>query len=146
MTRASWVQKRKPDGTFELVPKDEVSAWMEKHYPDAKKAFPIKFKKIERGSWVWRDGKLVQKTAQIIKFRAPYIQGDIEPFRNIAIDRNEIIGGRRQRRDMMKARNLIDGNDLKGAPTVESRYEPRKHEESVVQSIKKSLYHAGYGD
>lgn len=52
---------------------------------------------------VWAERAQVGKSGQIIK--------DIEPYRSI-ID-GQVIGGRKQHRDMLKARNMAEvGNDL----------------------------------
>ena len=110
MSREIYVHKRKPNGEYELVPRDKLSAWMEKHYPARKTKMFMHPVQIERGSWVWRNGRVVAKgdaqghghprTIQVIR--------DIEPFVNLATREREIIGGRRQRRDMMRAHNLIE--------------------------------------
>lgn len=144
----SYVQKKRPDGTFDLVPREELSAWMAKHYPDRSTGKPIKFKRVERGSWVWRDGKLIPKSAQIYQFpRGPQIIKDIEPFRNIAVDRNQVIGGRRQKRDMMRAYNLIECGDMRKTPEHSGpQYDARKHQASVVSSLKQALHKHGLGD
>lgn len=52
---------------------------------------------------VWSERAQVGKSGQIIK--------DIEPYRSI-ID-GQVIGGRKQHRDMLKARHMVEvGNDL----------------------------------
>ena len=144
---ASWVQKKLPDGTFDLVPRDELSAWMGRHYPDKFHGKPFVFKRVQRGSWILRDGKLIPKSAQILQFRprGPQIIKDIEPFRNVAIDRNEIIGGRKQKRDMMRARGVVECGDVK-ASDFKKPYDPKKHQASVVESLKKAFYQHGQGD
>ena len=102
--------------------------------------------KVVRGSWVWRDGKLIPKSAQVIPFRGLQVIKDIEPFRNVAVDRNEIIGGRRQKRDMMRARNLIEAGDIRQDRPVPKPYDPKAHQRSVVNSLKQALHQHGLGD
>ena len=144
---ASWVLKQRPSGEFDLVPKDELNAWLEKYQPKSKRKFAMP-KKVERGSWVIDrvTGKLVRKSGQVIQFgRGLQIVKDIEPFRNVAIDRNEIIGGRKQKRDMMRARNVIECGDVK-ASDFKKPYDPKKHQLSVVESLKKTFHQYGMGD
>ena len=144
---ASWVQKKRPDGTFDLVSRETLSAWMEQHYPDKYKGKPFVFKRVQRGSWILRDGKLIPKSAQILQFRqrGPQIIKDIEPFRNVAIDHNEIIGGRKQKRDMMRARGVVECGDVKSSDFRKS-YDPKQHQASVVDSLRKAFHEHGHGD
>lgn len=108
MARQSWVQKQRPDGKWDLVPKDELGAWMNKHYPDRHSA----------------------RSIEVIK--------DIEPFQNIAVD-GKVIGGRKQKRDMMRAYNLVEvGNEM---PTMHPRdiADSRRAspDKSIVESLKR---------
>jgi hypothetical protein len=148
--RGSYVLKQLPNGDHELVPKDEVAAWVAAHYPQRATGTPFHVKRVQRGSWVWRDGKLVAKSAQVIQFRPRSFQviKDIEPFRNVAVDRNEIIGGRRQKRDMMKARNLVEAGDIptKYDACPQPKYDAKAHRQSVVNSLKHALHKHGLGD
>ena len=143
---ASWVQKKCPDGTFDLVPRAELSAWMEQHYPDKFTGKPFVFKRVQRGSWILRDGKLIPKSAQILQFRqrGPQIIKDIEPFRNVAIDHNEIIGGRKQKRDMMRARGVVECGDVK-ASDFRKPYDPKQHQASVVIACARRSTNTGMG-
>lgn len=149
MARQSWVQKQRPDGTFDLVARDELAAWTEKHYPKRKAATAtLKFKRPERGRWIWRDGELIQLSAEVIPLRARGIQivRDIEPFVNIAVD-NKVIGGRRQKRDMMRAHGVVEAGDMPRLPQNNGpRYDAKKHQLSVVESLKKALHQHGLGD
>lgn len=121
MARETYVVKTRPDGTIDVVPKDRLQAWLVKYSPPSKLS-TLKLRKVERGSWVWRDGKLIQKSAQIIQFKNRLqVIKDSEPFLNIAVD-NGYIGGRKQRRDMMKAHNLIEvGTE---PPVNRKQYDP----------------------
>ena len=110
MARQSFVLKELPAGGYDLVPREQLSAWLEKHYPGRHKGVPIKLKRPERGSWVWRDGKLIARhLAPPLprKGRGLQVIKDIEPFRNVAVD-GGYIGSRRQRRDMMRAHGLTE--------------------------------------
>ena len=138
MARQSWVLKQRPDGKFDLVPRERLSAWLEKYQPRKKsQKFHVKHT-VERGSWVVRDGKLVPR--HLAPPRAPtskqQIIKDSEPFQNIAVD-GCYIGGRRQRRDMIRAHNLIEvGND---APVNRKQYEPfnaRQFAEDIKQGYR----------
>lgn len=108
----AWVQKRRPDGTFDLVPRAELSAWMEHHYPDKCRKGSVKFKMVERGRWRWIKSKLIRIDGEGPKrARGLQIIKDIEPFQNVAID-GKVVGGRKQRRDMMRAHGLVEvGNE-----------------------------------
>lgn len=133
MARETYVLKRRPDGAHDLVPRSELSAWLEKHYPDRANGRPIKFKRVERGSWVWRDGKLVAKSAQMYQFpKRGYVISDIEPYRNIAVD-NKVIGGRRQHREMLRAHKLVE------VGTEKHDEMPRKIEPKVDMGIVNEL-------
>ncbi|CAB4187841.1 hypothetical protein UFOVP1169_14 [uncultured Caudovirales phage] len=138
MPRETYVLKRLPSGEHELVTRAELSAWINKHYPDKMKCtIPRKF---TRGSWIWDGEKLVEKSQyrntrnqsklQIIK--------DIEPFQNIAVD-NGVIGGRKQRRDMMRAYGLTEvGNEkpMEHPRDIADRKRDRP-DRSIVESLKR---------
>jgi hypothetical protein len=110
MPRETFRLMRRPNGQFDLVPINEVASWELAHRPKPK---PLQAgwtpRRVERGSWVFRNGRVVPKYAGEKRTRGGGLQviPDIEPFQNIAID-NAVIGGRRQRRDMMRAHGLID--------------------------------------
>ena len=141
-----WVQKKRPDGEYELVPRDELNAWLAKHYPPKPGPSFIP-KRVERGRWILRNGELIRVTAEIVPFRhGMQIIKDIEPFQNVAIDRNEIIGGRKQKRDMMRARGVVECGDMPALPKPVDRYDPKKHQLSVVNSLKQALHKHGLGD
>ena len=141
MPRETYVLTRRPDGTHELVPREHLSAWLEKHYPD-RNAYPVKFKKVERGSWVWRDGKLIDKRLappRMDRGRGLQVIKDIEPYQNIAID-GKIVGGRRQHRDMLKAHNCIEiGTEKHDAVRPNPYWDSRKHQVEVVQQVKRAM-------
>lgn len=144
MAKQSYRLMRLPNGKHDLVPLTEVNAWQEKHYPERLKGkSTLMPKKVERGSWVvYLDeaGKVqfVPRHLHTPTARAGngvQIIKDIEPFQNIAVD-NGYIGGRRQRRDMIRAHNLIEVgteapvNRFKGAPEATQR--------EMVNSIKQA--------
>lgn len=139
MATASYVLKKRPDGKFDLVPRAELSAWIEAHYPDRMKGTKIKIKPVERGSWVWRDGKLIDRNlAPPRMHRGSGLQviKDSEPFLNIAVD-NGYIGGRRQRRDMMRAHGLEEvGNDPPVNRKQETPFNTRQFAEDVKQAAR----------
>lgn len=144
---ASWILKQRPDGKYDLVPKDDLNAWLEKYQPKTKHKFAMPTK-VERGSWVMRDGKLVKKSAEILQFKGRGLQviRDIEPFQNVGIDRNEIVGGRAQKRDMMRARGIEECGDQIRPARNAPHYDAKAHQQSVVQSLKRALHHHGLGD
>lgn len=131
MARQTWRLMQRPGGKLDLVPLEEIDAWLQKHRPQRATKFHVKHK-VERGSWVVRliDGKpqLIAKhlAAPLQRANGLQIIKDIEPFQNIAVD-NGYIGGRRQRRDMIRAHNLIEvGNEppvnrFQGAPATSQR-------------------------
>lgn len=137
----SWVLKQRPDGKCDLVPRDELNAWLEKHQPKAKKPSWMP-KMVERGSWVIRDGKLVAKhlaPPRAGKGHGLQVIKDIEPFQNIAVD-GGYIGGRKQRRDMIKAHNLIEvGNE---APINRKQY-PNWDKREFAEDIKSGFRQHG---
>lgn len=142
--RQSFVLKKTNDG-YELVDKADLAQWETTHRIEKPKS-KVEFKKVERGTWVYRDGQMVRKSAQILQFKGRGLQiiPDIEPFVNVAID-NKIIGGRKQKRDMMRAHNVYEAGDTK-IGDIKPHYDPKAHQRSVVESLKKSLYQHGLGD
>lgn len=102
-----------------------------------------------RGYWEWTKRGHVKFTPADRAPRARSIQviKDIEPFQNVAVDRNQIIGGRRQKRDMMRAHNLVESGDLRSTPKDSGpRYDQKSHQRAVVQDLKRALHQHGYGD
>lgn len=61
---------------------------------------------------------------------------DIEPFQNVAVD-NGYIGGRKQRRDMMRAHNLVEVGNERPTTHPRDRANPN-HAREVVESLKKN--------
>ncbi len=137
MARQSWVLKQRPDGKYDLVPRDELSAWLEKYKPD--RVSGLKPRKIERGSWVMRDGKLVPRHLAPPRHRKGQglqVIKDSEPFLNIAVD-GGYIGGRRQRRDMMRAHNLTEvGNEAPINRKQHDAFDTRRFAEDVKQGFR----------
>ena len=142
--RQSYVLK-KTDTGYELVDKADLAQWEAAHRIE-KPRQKFVAKKVERGTWVFRDGQMVRKSAQVLQFKGRGLQiiPDIEPFVNVAID-NKVIGGRKQRRDMMRAHGVYEAGDLK-VGDIKPHYDPKAHQQSVVNSLKKSLYQHGLGD
>ena len=142
----SWVLKQRKDGTLDLVPREQLSAWLEANQPEHKPTTWKSPKRVQRGSWVLRDGKLIPKSAQILQFRSrgPQIIRDIEPFLNVAVD-GKVVSGRKQKRDMMRAHNVVECGDVKSSD-FRNPYDQRKHQASVVESLKKAFYQHGQGD
>ena len=65
---------------------------------------------------------------------------DIEPFQNIAVD-GKVIGGRRQRRDMIRAHNLIEvGNE----PPVNRKQLPEWSTREFANDIKQAYRDHGH--
>lgn len=136
MARQTWRALKRPDGKVDIVALEDVGAW-EAKYRTAKKGQVIQFKRVERGSWVWRDGKLVDKASlRTVGRSRMQIISDIEPFLNIAVD-NKPVGGRRQRRDMIRAHSLIEvGND---ARTEVLPAPPDKVDMGLISEIKRAM-------
>ena len=65
-----------------------------------------------RGYFEWHRGRVRFVSAeQAKKANSIQIIKDIEPFRNVAVD-GKVVGGRKQRRDMMRAHGLTEvGNE-----------------------------------
>lgn len=103
-----------------------------------------------RGYWEWtKRGHVKFTPAEQVRKRAASIQviKDIEPFQNVAVDRNQIIGGRRQKRDMMRAYNLVECGDLRQTPKESGpKYDAKSHQRAVVQDLKRALHQHGMGD
>jgi hypothetical protein len=109
--------------------------------------------KGQRGAWhsVHVKGKRVGITfaaGPVFEAAAKKITiiSDIEPFRNIAVDYNEIIGGRRQKREMMQRTGLVEAGDVKPGDIKPPPYDAKAHQASMVDSLKETLHHAGMGD
>lgn len=138
MPRETFVQKLHPNGRYVLVHKEDLSAWMEKHYPNRHK-FTWRPKPVQRGSWVWRDGGLIPKHLAPPRRRNSdglQVIKDIEPFQNIAVD-NGYIGGRRQRKDMMKAHGLIEvGNEPPINRKQHPEFSPREFAEDMKSAFR----------
>lgn len=114
---AAWKLLTDRKGKTHFVEKDKADAWLAKHAPkpnSVKKAdLPTK---VERGSWVWDGEKVIPRSECRGRQKVNGIQviKDIEPFQNVAVD-GKMIGGRRQKRDMMRAHNLVEvGNEYGG--------------------------------
>jgi len=94
----------------------------------SEKRADIEYKPVERGSWVFRDGKLVAKSeamlADVVKknrnrseLPAPMVMGDLKPYRNV-IDGKEV-DGRVAHREFLKRNNVIEiGNEKMEAKKV----------------------------
>ena len=140
MPRETYVLKKRPDGKHDLVLRDQVQAWTEAHYPDRQHGMVIKLRPVERGSWVWRNGRLVDRlhASPVPTKRSGYIIKDIEPYQNVAID-GKVIGGRRQHRDMLRAHGCVEvGNDAavtkRAAPTYWNDGGPAQKQ--IVEKLK----------
>lgn len=138
MARQSYVLKKLPSGKHELVPRDELSAWLDKHFPDRRSSNSLQLKPVERGSWVVRDGKLIPRSEDIgpaHRGRGLQVIKDIEPYQNVAID-GGVIGGRKQHRDMLRAHGCVEVGNEK---PVQRTYDERAHERSIEQSMRRVL-------
>lgn len=135
MAREAYVIKTRPDGTVDLVPKDELAAWMAKYVPVSKSALRFS-KKVERGSWVWRNGKVIPKhDAGVIRAAGLQVIKDIEPYRAIGID-NSVVGGRRQHRELLRQHGCIEVGTEK--PKLRQP-PPDKVDMSLVRDIKRAM-------
>ena len=103
--------------------------------------------KGKRGYWYWgRDGHLKFKASeQAASIKSLQIIKDIEPFRNVAIDGRQIIGGRRQKRDMMRAHGIEEAGDI-NPKSAAPHYDAKAHQRSVVNDIKRAMHQHGLGD
>lgn len=105
-------------GVTHLVEKDQADAWLAKHgqKPKECKKSMVLPKTVERGSWVWDGEKVIPRSQFHGRKKGSGLQviKDIEPFQNVAVD-GKMIGGRRQKRDMMRAHGLVEvGNEYGG--------------------------------
>lgn len=118
-----------------VVTKDEYRA----RDRGSRRTAPVKVKHVQRGSWVWRDGKLVPKhlaPPRMHRGQGLQVIKDSEPFQNIAID-GGYIGGRRQRRDMMRAHGLEEvGNEAPVNRKQDQPFNPREFAEDVKQAYR----------
>lgn len=137
--RERWIAKKRPDGRTELVTPDEMAAWMAKHWPEKSCKATLQVKKVERGRWVLRNGELVQVSGQVIRVnRQMQVIKDSEPFLNVAVD-GKYIGGRKQRRDMMRAHGLEEiGNDPHGQVNRKQHdeFKPREFADDVKRAAR----------
>ena len=94
-----------------------------------------------RGYFEWHRGHVRFKPVNYApKRKSDGIQiiKDIEPFQNIAID-NGIVGGRKQRRDMMRAHGLTEvGNErpMEHPRDIADRKRDRP-DRSIIESLKR---------
>lgn len=101
--------------------------------------------KGERGYWEWRGKRCHFVAANTPQRRAKadglQIIKDIEPFQNIAVD-NGVVGGRRQRRDMMRAHGLEEVGNERPRETPLKRYiddrNGNRPDRSIVEALKKN--------
>ncbi len=96
---------------------------------------------MARESWIIRvvDGKTVfypkHLAPPLVRGRGLQIIRDSEPFLYIAVD-GGYIGGRRQRRDMIRAHNLVEvGNDV---PVNRFQGAPETSQREMVDSVKQA--------
>lgn len=138
---SSWVLKKLPNGSFELVPRAELSAWIERNYPDRCKKTTVQFSQVERGRWRCIDGQLVKVSGDEAprKGRGLQIIKDIEPYKNVGVD-NGVISSRRQHREMLKRHDLVEVGNEKPRPhprdVAAKRFERPMRE--IVESLKKN--------
>lgn len=144
MSRQTWRLMKRPDGKHDLVPLDAMDAWLKKHRPEKRTGRAFHVKRVQRGSWVLRDGKLIPKHlagAGPHKGDGLQVIKDIEPFLNVAVDWKPI-GGRKQKRDMMRAHGLVEvGNDR--LPHRMEITETRQEQRARVEDIKQAFRHHG---
>ena len=105
------------------------------------------YSKGVRGFWEWHKGHVRFRKAERFQLAGNRLQiiKDIEPFKNVAVD-GGYVGGRKQKRDMMRAHNLIEAGDIRADKPISKPYDARKHQERVVQSLKQALHQHGHGD
>lgn len=67
---------------------------------------------------------------------APMVMGDMEPYRNVAVD-GKMVSGRRQHRDMLRAHGLTEvGNEKLGrAPTPAKMSDPRADVKRAMEQV-----------
>lgn len=92
-------------------------------------------------TYVWR-GKWVPKHLAAPRHRVQRLQiiGDIEPFVS-PID-GKVVGGRKQKRDHMRAHDVIDTGD---EPIYQDKYRkrPQVNEREVAQDVKEAFERLG---
>lgn len=102
------------------------------------------FRVRKNGQWVGLAFKPGYTHVQAESSRSITVIRDIEPFVNIAVD-GKVVGGRRQKREMMRAHGLVEAGDIK-AEKPKPTYDPKAHQRAVVHSLKRALHHHGLGD
>lgn len=93
-----------------------------------------------RGYFEWHRGHVRFRRADEVKSPGKLqIIKDIQPFQNVAVD-NGYVGGRKQRRDMMKAHGLVEVGNEKPRPhprdtSTQARNKPMRE---IVDSLKRA--------
>lgn len=94
---------------------------------------------MPRRRWVWRNGQKTEVTADYRPApRHHNVIGDIQPYRSMAT--GEIIGGRRQHRDHLKAHGLVEV----GTEKIEGRKPFEPDSQSIVNDIKRAARETGH--
>lgn len=130
----------------------EIDRELAKSRASDKRSDAFDYKRVERGSWVFRDGKLVPKGEAMLDdvvkkntkrshLSAPMVMGDLKPYRNM-VDGKEV-DGRVAHREFLKRNNLIEVGNEKMEP---KNTNPAKGE--IAREIKETIeqLRAGYVD
>lgn len=124
------------DVTDKVLPKDEVLAMRAKRRAEKSSRSDIfEFRTIERGVWVFdrRTGELVPKS-QYRPQSGITVRKDIDAYVSV---NKEYIGGRKQHRDMLRARGAIDVGNEK----ITKQYEAAP---GVAEDIRRAMHEEGY--
>ncbi len=144
MTTETKITLTDRNGETHLIERDKAEAWLAKHGPKPKAPKRAKLHiKVERGSWVWDGEKVVPRSEYRGRAKGVGLQviKDIEPFQNVAVD-GKTIGGRRQKRDMMRAHGLTEvGNEYGGLK--QERPETYREQADRVGDIKQAFRQHG---
>lgn len=150
MPRETYRLCRRPDGIFDLVPIADLDAWVRKYRPDRVGKAVAMPKKVERGAWICVPGpdghvRFIPKSQYVPLSRGRGLQvvPDIEPFQNVAID-GGVIGGRKQKRDMMRAYGLEEiGNEKpkrRLTPAERAFGSEKQHQARIAERTQQAWY------
>jgi len=117
MSRETWIWDRV---ACELVSREEYERRRDERARGAPRAGArIKVRRVTRGRWVFRDGKLVEISALERKGGSGLqIIRDVEPYKSIVT--GEVVGGRRQHREHLKRTGCVElGNEMPRPRAVE---------------------------
>ena len=130
MARGVWVFD--PD-TGELVSKDQFQRKPSQKRMEASAVHDTR--EVQKGTWIWdrTKGEVVPKSEYRGASGGITVIKDLDPYKNV---RGEVIGGRKQHRDFLRAHNAVEVGNEK----IEKQYEAPR---GVGDDIKRALEEHG---